>query len=313
VTSRIPSVSIIIPNWNGERLLRKNLPKVIQAVKLSSCQTEIIVVDDGSTDESVEYLKTQNSKLKSVCAGRTTTKNLKLKIVENKENRGFIYSCNRGVKEARGEVVVLLNNDVIPEKDFLRYVLPHFEDPKVFAVSFYEPNWSWAKIEWKKGFIEHSPGTKTNTTHVSAWASGGSAAFRKSIWQKLGGFDSLFAPFYWEDIDLSYRAWKRGYQIFWEPKAVVYHQHESTISRFSADYIRLISERNRLLFIWKNITSPRMMLEHKFWLGLKFIRNQGYFRPFLAALIKKPQILSRWLKEFKEKKVSDREIFDKLR
>lgn len=291
-------VSVVIPNWNGEKLLRKNLPKVIQAVKLSSYQAEIIVVDDGSEDGSVRQIK---------------NKKLRIKLIENKKNRGFIYSCNRGVKETKGEIVVLLNNDVVPEKDFLKYVLPHFQDPKVFAVSFHEPDWSWARILWQKGFIEHQPGNKAKTTHISAWASGGSAAFRKSIWQKLGGFDLLYHPFYWEDVDLSYRAWKRGYKILWEPKAIVYHKHEGTIQRFSKDYVNLISQRNQLLFTWKNVTSPKMMLEHKFWLGLKLIKNPGYFKPFLSALAKKPQILPRWLKEFREKKVNDIEIFNEFR
>jgi len=288
-------VSVVIPTWNGEKLLRKNLAEVVQAVKLSGCQAEIIIVDNGSMDGSVEYLK-----------------KLKVKVIGLDKNYGFSYACNLGVERAKGEIVVLLNNDVIPQKDFLKYALLHFENPKVFAVSFHEPNWSWAKIEWKKGFIEHSPGPKSDKVHISGWASGGSAAFRKSIWDKLGGFDSLYQPFYWEDMDLSYRAWKRGYQILWEPKAIVHHKHEGTIKRFSRDYVRTISERNQLLFIWKNIASPKMMLEHKFWLGLKLIKNPGYFKPFLAALVKSPQILPCRLKEFKGKKVGDREIFNKF-
>lgn len=281
-------ISIVIPNWNGEKLLRKNLPAVLEVGA-----DEIIIVDNGSTDKSVEEIQ-----------------KLKLKIILNKSNLGFGRAVNQGVKEAKGEIIVLLNNDVAPEKDFLKYTLPHFKNPEVFAVSFHEPNWSWARILWQKGFIEHQPGGKAKTAHISAWASGGSAAFRKSIWQKLGGFDSLYHPFYWEDTDLSYRAWKRGYKILWEPKAVVHHKHEGTISRFSQDYVRLISQRNQLLFIWKNITSLKMRLEHKFWLFRKLFVTPGYWKPFLAALAKLPVVLPGRFKEWREEKVSDEEILE---
>ena len=281
-------VSIIIPNWNGKNLLEKNLPTV-----LATGADDVIVSDDGSTDESVEFLKKNFPQVKILAHKRL----------------GFAGNCNRGVGVAKGEIVVLLNTDVIPEKDFLKPLKEDFQDPKVFAVSFNEPNLSWAKIKWVNGFVEHEPGPKIDKIHLSAWASGGSAAFRKTIWEKLGGFDEIYKPFYWEDLDLSYRAWKRGYEILWDPRAVVHHQHEETIKRFPQNYIRLISERNQLLFIWKNINNPKMMFEHKVWLGKRLLTTPGYWRPFLAALAKKPYILPRRFKECREKKVSDKEIF----
>jgi len=222
---------------------------------------------------------------------------------------GFAVACNSGVKVARGEIIVLLNLDVVPEKDALEKILLDFGDENIFAVSFNEPKWSWAKIVWKNGFIEHEPGRKINKTHISAWASGGSAAFRKSIWEKLGGFDEIYKPFYWEDIDLGYRAWKRGYKILWEPKAIVHHEHEAVIGKhFSKGYIDFVSERNRLIFIWKNIIDPRMILEHKIWI-LWRLRNPGFIKPLLAAKLKLPWVLPRKIKEWREMKISDREIF----
>ncbi|MGB9911231.1 MAG: glycosyltransferase family 2 protein [Microgenomates group bacterium] len=283
--------SIVIPNWNGEKLLRENLSYVLKANS-----DEIIIVDDGSTDNSLKII--ENLKIK------------KLKIIKNEKNLGFVYSVNRGVKEARGEIVILLNNDVIPEKDFLKPLEEDFADSKVFAVSLGEPQWSWVRGIWQKGFIEHQPGGKTQKPHISFWASGGSGAFRKDIWEKLGGMDNLYHPFYWEDVDLSYRAWKRGYKVIWDPRSVVYHKHEGTISRFSKKYVSLIAERNRLLFIWKNITSPKMIFEHKFWLGMKLLTKPGYWCPFLMAVKKSYLIFSRRIKELKEKKVSDEEIFN---
>jgi GT2 family glycosyltransferase len=285
--------SIVISNWNGKGLLEKNLPAV-----LATGADEVIVSDDASTDGSQEYLK----KIQK-------SKTPKLKVIFNKKNLGFAASSNLGVRAAKGEIVVLLNTDVLPQEGFLKPLEEDFQDPKVFAVSLAETQWSWAKGKWVSGFVEHEPGPRTKKPHISLWASGGSAAFRKSIWEKLGGFDEIFTPFYWEDIDLSYRAWKRGYKVLWEPKAVVHHHHQGTIKRFPKEYVRYISERNQLIFIWKNITSLKMMFQHKFWLGKRLLTNPGYWKPFLGALVKLPIILPRRFQERQAKKLFDEKIF----
>lgn len=278
--------SVVIPNFNGKKLLEKNLPYVL---KLSA--DEFIVVDDASTDKSVEFL---------------VKKYPQIKIIKNDKNRGFIKSVNRGVKESKGDIIILLNSDVSPAFDFKEAISKYFDNPKVFAVSFNEPNWSYAVAVFKNGFLEHSPGPKTNQAHISFWASGGSAAFRKSIWGELGGFDEIYAPFYWEDIDLSYRAWKSGFEVWWEPKALVSHEHETTISsRFSKKYINMISERNRLLFIWKNITDEDLVKEHKKYLMAK-LKNPGSWEPFLRALFKKNQIKKQHYE------ITDQEVFNKF-
>jgi len=291
-------ISVVIPSWNGERLLRKNLPKVLKALPKGA---ELIVVDDGSTDNSVEYVRElTRSPVSALRVTRSTTRNpltrnsltrnpqtqLTIKLIENKKNRGFIYSCNRGVKEAKGEFVVLLNNDVIPQKGFLEPALKHFNNPKVFAVCFNETQdeWgSWARIFWQLGFFNYLPGKETNKPHISGWASGGSAVFRKSMWKKLKGFDKIYEPFYWEDLDLSYRAWKRGWKIIWEPKAKVEHHHASTISRLDRRYVDLIKERNQLLFIWKNIDDFGLRLSHLFGLLLRVLTGPNYLKVILAA------------------------------
>lgn len=278
--------SIVIPNWNGKVFLEKNLPAV-----LATKPDEIIVSDDNSTDGSVEFLKNNFPQVK---------------VIHHKR-LGFSGNCNFGVKNAQGEIVVLLNTDVIPEKDFLKTLEEDFKDSNVFAVSLHEPQWSWAKIFWKNGFVQHEPGSKNTDVHISAWASGGSAAFRKSMWEKLGGFDDLYKPFYWEDIDLSYRAWKRGYKVIWDPRSIVYHKHEGTISSFSKSYVRSVTERNQLLFIWKNIATPKMLIQHKLHLAKRLFVHPGYWKPFLMALVKLPRIFL--TREWRRRKLSDEEIF----
>lgn len=281
--------SIVIPNWNGKKLLEKNLPKV-----LDTEADEVIIADDGSKDGSVDFIKSKFPQVKVISHKRL----------------GFVKNCNHAVKKAQGDIIVLLNNDVLPNKDFLKSLRFNFQDPKLFAVSLNELQWSWAEAKWEKGFVYHNPGEKTKQKHISFWASGGSGAFRKDLWEKLGGFDNIYSPFYWEDMDLSYRAWKRGYRVIWDPQAVVKHKHKGTIGvNFSKKYIDFISQRNQLLFIWKNITNFKMFVEHKLYLWKRLLTNLGYWKPFLAALVLMPKVLQRRIKECREGKVSDKEIF----
>lgn len=262
-------VSIVIPNFNGCDILRKNLPNVLE-----SGADEILVADDGSSDDSVEILKKE-------FAG--------VKLLENKVNLGFIPTVNKLFNEASGEIVVLLNSDVLVEKDFLNFLTSHFKDKKVFAVNCHEDGEGWSEAFWKNGFFEYQRGEEGSNVHKSSWASGGSAAYNKEIWQSLGGFDPLFAPFYWEDVDLSFRAIKAGFKVLWEPKAKVYHQHETTIKKsFNQRYITWVKERNQLLFIWKNIHDQKLLRSH--WTNLVkrlLIKSgPGYFIPFIWALLR---------------------------
>lgn len=271
-------ITIAIPNYNGRDLLEKNLPNIIQ-----SGADEVLVIDDGSTDESLELL----SKLKIQNVFQTAYGRTKFKILENKKNLGFIPSVNKLFKEATGEIVVLLNNDVFVEANFLNPLLGHFEGKNVFAVNCHEKGEGPSISFWKNGFFEYKRGEEKNIVQKSAWASGGSAAFLKEIWQELGGFDDLFAPFYFEDTDISFRALKLGYKILWEPKSEVWHQHETTISKtVSKRYKNWVVERNLLLFIWKNITDKKLLTDHKINLFKRLFTfsKLGYWIPFIWAL-----------------------------
>jgi GT2 family glycosyltransferase len=151
------------------------------------------------------------------------------------------------------------------------------------------------------------------TPHDTFWVSGGSGVFRRNIWMKLGGMDEkLFTPFYWEDVDLGYRALKRGYGLSWDPDAKVLHLHESTISRFPKKYTQKIMERNQLLFNWKNLTSTNLTKKHVAGLLKRMAAHPGYIRIFFAALGKIGVVLRERKKEIKESKISDEAIFSRF-
>lgn len=265
-------ITIAIPNFNGGELLKKNLPNILE-----SDADELLIIDDASKDQSWKLL----SELK--------IENSKLKIIEHKKNKGFILTVNELFQEANGDIIVLLNNDVWVEKDFLEPLYKHFENEKVFAVNLHEEGEGPAKSFWKDGFYQFKEGEERKEVQKSAWASGGSAAFRKSVWNKLGGFDKNFSPFYWEDTDISYRALKAGFEILWEPNSRVKHEHETTINKsFSKRYISWVQQRNQLLFIWKNITDDGLRKEHQKALLMRLFGGMGlgYWIVFLWALLK---------------------------
>lgn len=282
--------AVIIPNWQGRTLLEKNLPKV-----LTVGFDEVVVVDDASTDDSVEFLQSHFPTVK---------------LVRHKRNKGFSSTVNNGVRASNASIVFLLNSDVIPEKNILKPVLSHFKDPDVFGVSLREKGYSYAIPHIEDGFVGHRMGMRTDKTHNTFWISGGSGAFRRSMWLDLGGFDVAFDPFYWEDVDLSYRALKRGWKLVWEPKAVVEHRHESTInsSHFSTRYLNYIKERNQLLFHWKNLSVGWLLTKH--FPGLiKRLNHPGYAVVIILALIKLPQLIVQRNRQLRESTISDEKVF----
>jgi GT2 family glycosyltransferase len=293
------NLSIIIPNYNGEQLLKKNLPKVADALRdYKEGKIEIIIPDDCSEDNSKDVIESFFKEIeKSGITG---------KLIENRNSKekGFSKNVNRGARIASGDVLILLNTDVAPHKDFLAPLLRHFKDPWVFAVGCLDESIENGKTVlrgrgigiFKRGFLIHQKGNIENSSTL--WVSGGSGAFRKTIWDKLNGLDELYNPFYWEDIDISYRAQKSGYKIIFESESKVIHEHDEGIikTKFEQDFIRKIAYRNQFIFTWKNITDSNLLLSHIFWLPYHFIKAASagdwpFLKGFLQALILSGKII----------------------
>lgn len=303
-------ITIVLPNYNGRELLEKNLPKVLKATKKWGGQFEIIIVDDGSKDNSVAFLRKNYPQVR---------------LIIHKKNQRFGVACNNGIKAAKGEIVILLNTDVVPQGNFLEPLLDNFKDDKVFAVGCKEKSknergeviFSGRALGFfKKGFLVHRR-AKDQRKKNSLWSASGSAAYRKKIWQILGGFDPLFKPAYGEDLDLSYRALKSGFKVLFEPNAQVFHQHETTNKEALGErVIKIAAFKNQILFVWKNITDYDLLLSHFLWLPYHLvfstISSGGLFLiGFFKACWQISDVIKSRKKAKELFKFSDREILEK--
>lgn len=312
-----PPVSIVIPSWNGQALLEEFLPSVVAAAgKYSSdtgAETEIIIVDDGSTDSTVSWLREHQKKVS---------------VISNGTNLGFGASCNRGFAAAKHRLVLLLNNDVDVAPDIILPLTENFDDPFVFAAHsrvFELENGRECGVgklgSFSRGFIRvhrsYMPceGAGSSKGHlISMFAGGGSSMFDRDKFLEMGGFDLLLAPFYWEDVELSYRAWKRGYLVVYEPRAVAHHRISATIGRLGRGHVSRIQRRNRLIYHWVHLHDKGLMLRHIGWIVLlvlsaPFRLEMGFLLSFSAAMGKLPTVLRRRAQEKLVAKRGDRQIF----
>ncbi|MDI6704184.1 MAG: glycosyltransferase family 2 protein [bacterium] len=299
-------ISIVIPNWNGKEVLGKTLPTIFEALKYNGKEHEVIIVDDASTDGSPEFIKERFPSIR---------------LIESSKNLGFGESVNIGIKEACFDIVILLSNDVMMKNDSLPPLLAHFENEQVFAVMPKVLTWDGKFFygrrygEIKRGHFFVKEDRRCNCTSLTLFASGGSAAFCREKFLELGGFDSLYHPFYWEEVDISYRAWKRGWKIIYEPKAIMYNREEGNIKQYKALEIKRISGRNSYLFTWKNITDKKLIISHLFFLPLLILRDLFKREPrflicFWLALKRLKWVLMKRRKEKAYYIRSDKEVLD---
>jgi GT2 family glycosyltransferase len=328
-------VSIVIPTWNGLQLLQQFLPSVIRAARRYDGPTEVIVVDDGGDDETHRWLTgegfvgDQGSGIAEAverAAPRTA-----LRLLRNETNRGFGETCNRGIEAAAHPLVFLLNNDVEVEPDSIAPLVENFADAKLFSSHCHVFDFESGKEcgtgklgGFSHGFIRvhrsyvPSPATESEGKGgalYSMFASGGSAMFDRQKFLEIGGFDDLLLPAYWEDVDISYRAWKRGYSIVYEPRSVVRHRVSSTMRKVNQRRMRRIQQRNRIIYHWINLHDGRLTASHILWLALLALtaplRLQfGFLLSVFAALKRLPSIRRRRREERAFAKRSDRDLFD---
>jgi glycosyltransferase involved in cell wall biosynthesis/GT2 family glycosyltransferase len=214
------------------------------------------------------------------------------------------------------------------KENFLRPLLDGFTSPDVFSVSaqifFWDPSrrreeTGKTRTVWHRGLVDYAheavPETSSGAYTPVFWLGGGSAAVDRRKFLSLGGFHALFSPFYMEDVDLSYRAWKRGWVVLFTSESEVLHKHRSSTGKLDRTYVEQVIYRNRLLFIWANITDLRMFAEHLAALPFAFLRKSWDLNErqtlavFMMALRRLPQAMIQRNRNRIREKVSDREVF----
>jgi GT2 family glycosyltransferase len=277
-------VSIVIPTWNGREILQRFLPSVTTGAaayaSASGAAVEIVVVDDGSSDGTREWLV----QFAMQCG-------VPLRGVAHERNLGFGEACNTGMREARYDLALLLNNDVEITAGTIAPLITHFtDDPKVFAVHCKAVDLASGRAMgrgqaggFRRGFLRVHDGYEPDASEAppfrSIFASGGSTMFRRRRFIELGGFDPIFAPFYYEDVELSYRAWKRGWSVHYEPASTIRHQFSSTIGSAGKARIRRVSARNRLLWHWIHLHDRGLFTAHLAWLPAILLGSIASLRP----------------------------------
>ena len=304
-------VSYIIPNYNGKQLLADYLPSVIREAQVTN--SEIIVVDDGSTDDSVVFIRTNYPQVR---------------LFELKNNQGFAAACNYGVAQSNSELVCILNSDVEILAGFLQPLLPHFVDKDTFVVSSMQVAGGGKvcpcglpAVEFKFGIFWYKyqilSGPPVKAVDI-LFAQGSASVYDKNKFLALGGFDTLYRPFYWEDMDLCYRAWKGGWKSIYEPASVHKHYGQATISRKHFPLsIMIFHWKNRFLFTWRNISSPLFLASHALFLPweiffLPFLGKPDFSLGFFYALTQLPEVVARKLKDRIKPKFDDAQIITRF-
>ncbi len=300
VSNSRKSISVVIPNYNGSKLLEQNLPSVYEALNNAKTDFEIIITDDCSTDSSVAFIRQNYPQVHL--------------IISNK-NQGFSASCNKGIALANKDLILLLNTDIELNKDFFESQFKYFELPDTFGVMSKIIGAKDGETQDTARFLKYS-GFKikaNNFYHLenedfltpTAYLSGANALIDTKKLKDIGGFDEIFSPFYCEDFELGLRAWRLGWKCYYDPKSYCIHDHSSTTKNYrTRKWVKAIFFRNRLfvhaihlsrmrLFFWfLQITLIDMLF---MWIALKFYYYKS-FGMFMNNL--KPALHSR--KKMKE-------------
>ncbi|SHK24203.1 glycosyltransferase family 2 protein [Tepidibacter formicigenes] len=276
-------ISVIIPNYNGRKLLKDCLESL---AKQSFKDFEIIIIDNGSSDHSKEFVNKNYPKIT---------------FIEMGKNCGFSMAVNHGIKLSKGKYVVLLNNDTIAEENWLKCLLNTIEsDEKIFSVSS-------KMIQFNNRDLIDDSGDSLNILGL-AWQLGhgfkkekcnsykkvfsscaGAAIYRKDLFEKIGYFDKKFFA-YLEDVDIGYRANIYGYINIYCPYAKIYHIGSATSGTGYSDFKVFLTSRNNTYLIYKNMPILQLLLNSPFlFIGFIFkymiFSRLGYSKSYIEGTI----------------------------
>ena len=283
--------SVIILNWNGAPMLRKYLPTVVESIQPPAIchQVELIVADNGSTDESLAVLAKEFPSVRTIVLDK---------------NYGFAEGYNRAIDLIDSEFVVLLNSDVAVTDNWLTPLLDYMEThPDVAAVqpkirsdrqrAFFEHAgaaggfinplgypYCRGRVLWK---VEEDHGQYDTPIEVD-WTSGACMCVRTQVYKESGGLDAAFFA-HMEEIDLCWRIRNKGWRLVCVPQSMVYHLGGGALG-YDNPRKAYLNHRNNLLMIYKNKKHPFGVLFARFFLDYAaafFYLLQGRWGAFKAV------------------------------
>jgi GT2 family glycosyltransferase len=251
---QLPSVTIVIPNWNGA----EHLPDCLDAIRVLDYpqdRLEVVVVDNGSTDGS-----------RSVAESRLPG----IRVVELASNEGFGAACNAGVREARSECVAFINNDMRADRAWLRQLVEAYDPADGYVcVGGVILSWDGTRLDFVEGTINfHAFGWQEHFEKPASealiddgsdllFACGGSMLISRDVYLDLRGFDAAYFAYY-EDVDLGWRLWLAGYKVRLAGGARVFHRHHGSASALPSRLPSFLYERNALSTLIKNLSDENL-------------------------------------------------------
>jgi GT2 family glycosyltransferase len=294
------SVCLAILNYNGRQHLEHLLPTAIAAAQKCPIECSVLVLDNRSTDPDVDWVKREFPSVQVVVA----------------PENDFLFSYNWLLARLPDDIVVILNNDLRLDEHFLAPLLRHFQSPNVFAVSASSYDWEGrertsgpARLTFQNGFYGWSYDCTRQELCHTLFTSGGFMAVDRKKFLELGGFNRLFHPAYCEDLDLGFRAWRRGWRSIYEPASVVWHRESASWDVSKEARPNKLHLRNSLFFQWSSLPMGRDRIA-RYWSMTKIITG-GLIHGNYLWLAVYPRAYWDWCKmrkQYSDLKVSQQEL-----
>lgn len=270
--AQLPQISIVFPNLNGASLTIDCL-KSIRKLSYPKSKIETIVVDNGSTDGSQQKIKQSYPRVK---------------LIENKTNLGFAKAVNQAVEDSRSKLIFVTNNDVVLAKNCLNilvdYLITHknagIVGPFVYSQNSRKILHSSLKFNLYTGLFRKN--VKKSKEVESDWIEGSGMLFKRTLWEKLGGFDEGFF-FIFEDLDFCKRAALIGYKIVALKDAIIWHKVGATVNRKEMQNLKFYEGyKSKMRFTIKHASVVQIATS----LFLQF----AIYAPYRLLIIREPSL-----------------------
>jgi GT2 family glycosyltransferase len=245
--------SLIVLNWNGKEHLARCLPSLWA---LDCSNYEVVLVDNGSTDDSVEYVISEFPGIR---------------VIENRRNLGYAGGMNVGIAQSEGDVVVLLNNDIVVRRDWLSELVGAMAADERIGIAGCKILFADGKtlqhagglISYPLALADHCGYRQPDTGAYDvladvAYVTSAAMAIRRAVLAEVGDLDDGFFPIYYDDVDICYRARAAGWRVVYVPTAVLTHLESATMVRDSYRYFVSV-HRSRLRFVLKHLNVEQFL------------------------------------------------------